>query len=147
MTIRFFSSLTMPAIAKSLSQRLNAYTQEFKCLSHDSKLLFCTICSTNISSEKRNSVIQHLRTKSHKPKQQRSLKSQQFISFATPGETSFFKENTSLLVSLDIPLHKLQNQKMKDFLQKYCKESVSVTSTRNCLKSLDKDKIGPWSPN
>lgn len=57
----------MPKKIKSLSGRLNTFVSEFggNVFSIDSKVLFCKYCETKIDSERRSSVIQHLKTKKH----------------------------------------------------------------------------------
>lgn len=57
----------MPKQKQTTSNRLQSYITEFGTgiFSTDNKILFCKVCNTKISCEKRFSVTQHVTTEKH----------------------------------------------------------------------------------
>jgi len=58
----------MPKEKKTTSNRLQSYVTEFgtEIFSTDNKILFCKVCNTKVSSEKRFSITQHIAAKKHR---------------------------------------------------------------------------------
>ena len=126
----------------STLENFEAYTKEFPCFTHVSKILLCSVCGdAKIKPDRRSTVTTHVTGKRHLAKIAKKKKQPPITNTIKPKPTPFSHEIADLLVSLDIPLQKLDSQKIKDFLFRHHKEHVSVTTARNCLKSLHEEKI------
>jgi len=57
----------MPKEKKTTSNRLQSYVTEFgtEIFSTDNKILFCKVCNTKVSSEKRFSITQYIAAEKH----------------------------------------------------------------------------------
>ena len=128
---------------RSTLEKLEADTKEFPCFTHDSKILLCSVCGdAKIKPDRLSTVTTHVTGKRRLAKISEKEKKQPLITNRIkPKPTPFSREIADLLESLDIPLQKLDSQKFKDFLFRHHKEHVSVTTARNCLKSLYEEKI------
>lgn len=87
----------MPKEKKSLSDRLNTFVCEFggNVFSIDSKVLFCKYCETKVDSERRSSVIQHLKTEKYlrsvkRKEDQKETKCQQLLTHDFSSKKSKF---------------------------------------------------------
>ncbi|KAF0753067.1 CGG triplet repeat-binding protein 1, partial [Aphis craccivora] len=91
----------MPKEKKTTSSRLQSYVTEFgtEIFSTDNKILFCKVCNTKVSSEKRFSINQHIAAEKHP------------------------------MLSANIPFNKLSNPHFKIFLEKYTSEVIPDQST------------------
>lgn len=75
----------MPKEKKTTSSRLQSYVTEFgtEIFSTDNNILFCKVCNTKVSSEKRFSITQHIAAEKHrksvKRAEEKKDKSQQLL--------------------------------------------------------------------
>ncbi|KAJ8915555.1 hypothetical protein NQ315_012439 [Exocentrus adspersus] len=105
----------------------------------DGDKVFCTACAKMIACDKKFQVDQHLRTASHNakvhklksgPVQQSVRMSFDNASDKTKSEKDVFnQELCRAFVAANIPLKKLQNQQLREFLQKHCNQNISDEST------------------
>lgn len=130
----------MPPVKLSRSSVLRKYVTEFGSdnFSEDGQVLFCLSCERSIASDKKFQVVQHLNTAKHKQNAARkSALRQKFVSTSfreqvdVPGGSrdSFGKELCSAFISANIPLWKVNNTKLKTFLEKHTNKRVPDEST------------------
>ena len=99
------------------------------------EILLCKLCSTLVSYETKFRFNQHLSTKQHKDNidKIKDIPKQQMISFISQKDnmeqTDFNKNLCLALIVSNIPLNKLSNVFLKDFLEKYTKYKIPDQST------------------
>lgn len=126
----------MPKEKKSLSIRLNTFVSEFggNVFSVDSRVLFCKYCETKIDSERRSSVIQHLKTEKHlrsvkRKEDQKDTKCQQLLTQDLSSKKSHFNMDLcKAMITANIPLNKLSNVEFRKFLEVYTGKDVPTES-------------------
>lgn len=125
----------MPKEKQITSSRLQSYVNEFGTgiFSTDRKILFCKVCNTKISSEKRFSVTQHIATEKHrtaaKHAEEKKNKTQQFLFQNSSSKSSFKNDLCKAMLSANIPFNKLSNPHFKNFLEKYTSEVIPDQTT------------------
>lgn len=128
----------MPKIKPSTATHLKQIISEFgeDIFSTDGKILFCKICEVKVAAEKRFTVQQHIGRDKHKNGIQNISERKTFqVLLAQSASTSkgssskFYKELCEVLVSANIPLCKLNNFKLRDFLGRYTGHSIPDEST------------------
>ncbi|XP_025407451.1 CGG triplet repeat-binding protein 1-like [Sipha flava] len=125
----------MPKDKLSLARRLRSYVQEFgsDTFSHDSSILFCKYCEIKVNCEKKFNVTQHLKTDKHtkavKRKQEESVISQQKFLTHSSKKSCFNKDLCQALLSANIPLNKLSNNRFRSFLSTYTGKEIPMEST------------------
>ncbi|XP_018494524.1 uncharacterized protein LOC100907846 [Galendromus occidentalis] len=119
-------------------------------LSFDGNVLLCKVCEKVVSSHKKSLVKQHIEGATHKAlcekkKESGSTTVVQMKSFlgATGKQSQFHVDLCDALLSADIPLRKLDNEKLSAFLGKYCKQHVpsSITLRLHYIKSIYEGKM------
>lgn len=89
----------------------------------DTRVLFCKYCETKVDSERRSSVIQHLKTEKHlrsvkRKEDQKETKCKQLLTNDLSFKKSKFNLNLcKAMVSANIPLNKLSNVEFRPFLE------------------------------
>lgn len=118
----------MPKIKVNVSHRLRQYVQEFKdTFSTDGKILYCQPCGKSIKADQRSQVTQHLSGNKHIIAASRSASKQVLLSETGPSSShsqpsksrEFYSDICKTFISADIPLFKLNNKEVKNFLAKY----------------------------
>ena len=114
----------------------------------DTKDLFCKLCSTPCPANRRSTVSQHVESMKHKNKledQQAGVGTSQVtlhqVVTSAQAPAKFAKDLTKMLVACNIPLFKVENPILKDFMKTYCRETIPTrfTLTRN----MEKESIHP----
>lgn len=140
----------MPKEKRTVSEVLKAYVREFQDFSTDGSVLFCKYCSTVVTATKKYQIQQHLRTTKHSKLKEVNLKQkhQPLVTTALvkPGPTrsKFNEDLCKAFVSANIPLAKLNNKNLVQFLQEYTKQPVPDESTirKNYVPELYKVMLG-----
>lgn len=140
----------MPKIKATLSSNLNKYVSEHPSVFQtDGVVLFCKICNKAVGCERKFQVDQHLKSTKHKELHgRRSEKTQPLITTSVAaGLSKFSMDLCEAFISADIPLYKLNNPKLRDFLKTYTNEIIPhETSVRKAyideiyVRSLNKIK-------
>lgn len=124
----------MPKEKSTKSYRLRNFVTEFgeSVFSTDNMILFCKICNVKVSSEKRFSVVQHLKTDKHirstaRLEHKGANHVQQLVT--NPKLSEFNAELCKALLSANIPLYKLKNTHFKNFMEKYMHRDMPDEST------------------
>ena len=119
----------MPKEARSTIVKLKSYITEFKeeGFSTDGKVLFCNRCQTNVNSNQRFLINQHISTAKHQAGKKRHTGLHQTF-LTQPIDNSRRAEfNTDLcraLIGSDIPIWKVNNPALRQFLEKYTTHSI-----------------------
>jgi hypothetical protein len=130
----------MPKVKPSKNTKLREFVvggwkQHF---STDGLILFCKVCEVKVAAEKQFNVQQHCSTLKHKSSvaQNSALESRQQLLFqkksvsSMPSKTSeFSKDLCEMMMSADIPLHKLNNQHLRKFLERYTNQHIPSETT------------------
>ncbi|CAK5038840.1 unnamed protein product [Meloidogyne enterolobii] len=99
----------------------------------DSKIIFCNACSQQVPATKSFHLRQHSETAKHQSNLKRyGSEQQQLISSSfSRSETSdtFLEELCDSFLAANIPLWKLTNEVLREFLSKYCKRIIPDEST------------------
>lgn len=129
----------MPKQPAPIATKLTNFVKSFgdDVFSTDGSILFCKICETSVNHDKKYFVTQHIGSGKHSSLAARRAKGQMSTStsllkscFEAAGKQSQFSlELCNAFVSSSIPLWKLENPVLKDFLQKYTKENVPSESS------------------
>lgn len=126
----------MPKESASVSTKLNKLLREFgkDIFSTDGSVLFCKFCETKVNFEKKYFVTQHLSTAKHKMSANKSVDPKktcllQNFKGISQGQSQFSLDLCKALLDANIPLWKLENSSLKEFLQKYTKEQIPNEST------------------
>lgn len=126
----------MPKEKKSLSIRLNAFVSEFggNVFSIDSRVLFCKYCETKIDSERRSSVVQHLKTEKHlrsvkRKEDQKNTKCQQLLTHDLSSKKSKINMDLCIaMISANIPFNKLSNVEIfRSLFWKRCPHRIGTS--------------------
>jgi hypothetical protein len=122
----------MPLERKSTSVKLKSYVTDFpnEGLSTDGKVIFCNVCQTTVSSSQRFLVQQHIATAKHQARNKTRKEKQLFLSDMHPDKREEFnKDLCRAFIGADIPLYKLNNPCLKQFLEQYTARSIPDQST------------------
>ena len=127
----------MPKVELSNSGRLQSFVNEFRneFISTDNIILFCKACEKKVGSEKRFQVLQHINTSKHKElvikkrETENKPKQKQLAECLGSRLTQFSSDLCEVFIACDIPLFKLNNPTLRNFLQKYTNEHVPDEST------------------
>jgi len=135
--------------------RLRGFVKEFggKYFTTDGIILFCKLCEVKVTAEKHFTVQQHCNTAKHKNCVNREFaaESRQQLLFVKSHSSSsifgsayeFSKDLCKMMVSSNIPLHKVEAASFRKFLEKYitCPISTKSTLRKNYLASCHEDTI------
>lgn len=106
----------------------------------DGRILFCKICEENVNVDQLSLAKQHMRTISHQTASDRKAErekpgpSQRLITeYENPDGgrklNEFSMDLTDMFVRANIPLHKVTNQAVKSFFEKYTNHSIPSDTT------------------
>jgi hypothetical protein len=121
--------------------RLRGFVKEFgeKYFTTDGVILFCKLCEVKIMAEKRFTVQQHCNTAKHKRCVNREFaaESRQRLLFEKSHNNSsilgsayeFSNDLCKIMVSSNIPLHKVEAASFLKFLKKYTTHPIPTEST------------------
>jgi hypothetical protein len=135
--------------------RLRGFVKEFgeKYFTTDWIILFCKLCEVKGTAEKCFTVQQQCNTVKHKScvhrkfaaeSRQRLLFEKSHSSPSILGSAyEFSKDLCKMMVSSNIPLHKVEAASFREFLEKYTTHSIPTefTSRKNYLASCYEDAI------
>ncbi|KAL4113266.1 hypothetical protein QTP88_016925 [Uroleucon formosanum] len=125
----------MPRPKPKAYDRLNNFVKEFgeTIFLADNSVLFCKICDIKVSSEKRFTVIQHIKTSKHiqglNRLQLKSTKTQQLVSTSFSKKNDFNRDSCKAMLSANIPLYKLENKHFREFFELYTKKEIPKEAT------------------
>ncbi|PSN38511.1 hypothetical protein C0J52_22137 [Blattella germanica] len=126
----------MPKEKTSLCVKLKHYTEEFNNFSTDGKVLFCLVCEKNVPCSQRFQVLQHLSTSRHEARASKTTSQKQLLLTEPqaqkrpgPQKSEFASDLCRAMVCADIPIWKLKNPVLCEFLEKYTHETVPDEST------------------
>lgn len=128
----------MPKIKPSKPCHLRKIVSEFgeNVFSTDGIILFCKLCETKVSADKRFTVIQHIGRDKHKRAAELAKKKREGSQLLLAESSSvvlskkpFYKELCEAFVSANIPLEKLNNPRFCQFLEKYTCHVIPDEST------------------
>ena len=120
----------MPKVKCSGCLRLRGFVKEFgeKYFTSDGIILFCKLCEVKVTAEKRFTVQQYCNTAKHKSCVNREFtaESRQRLLFEkSPSSSSILgsacecsKDLCKIMVSSNIPLHKVEAASFRKFLEK-----------------------------
>ena len=115
----------MPKVKDPLSKKLRDYVKDYgdEVFSTDGQVLFCKMCSCSVSAEKKFSIDRHIDREKHKNMElfkNKSKSGHQALLMETIALSPniFFQDLCEAFMSADIPLAKLNNVKLKSFLEK-----------------------------
>lgn len=121
------TQLKMPPIKNSQSSLINAWIKDYSGdFTTDGKIVYCVQCEKNITCTKRFQINQHVNTALHVYNKNKKKTVHQILlsNCMSKNETSksndFNKDLCEMLISCNIPLKKLNNVNMRNFLKKYC---------------------------
>jgi len=123
----------MPKVKSSLSCKLKNFVSEFgeEVFKVDDSVLFCQLCECKVNSEKKFNITQHLKTDKHikatKRHQNQIEKKQQFLT--SYQKNSFNVDLCKAFVAANIPLNKLSNPILRQFLGTYIKNPIPDQTT------------------
>lgn len=128
----------MPKIKPSKAAHLRKIISEFgeDIFSTDGQILFCKICEVKVAGDKRFTVQQHVGRDKHvrgiqnisKRKTSQMLLAQN-ASTSKGTSSKFYQDLCEVLVSANIPIWKLNNRKLRDFLERHTGHSIPDEST------------------
>lgn len=123
-----------PSKATSLRNIVSEFGEEV--FSTDGSILFCKVCEVKVAAERRFTVQQHIGREKHKravenadKKKTSQLLIAQSVGVKASTSSDFFKELCDVLVSVNIPLKKINNPKFKNFLERHMGRSLPDEST------------------
>lgn len=128
----------MPKEKTPVCVKLKHYTEEFDIFSTDGKVLFCLVCEKNVPCSQRFQVLQHLSTSRHRARASKTTSQKQLLltesqaqaqKHAGPQKSQFASDLCRAMVCADIPIWKLKNPVLCEFLEKYTHETVPDEST------------------
>lgn len=121
----------MPKIKLKSHQQLNEFVSTYGknvfVVTDDNKL-YCKLCKTDISGKKSFNIQYHINTKKHESNRKAA---EMELEETQHDETSttFHYELCEALIASNIPLSKLNNAKLRHFVEKYTKRSIPSEST------------------
>jgi hypothetical protein len=130
----------MPKVKCSDSVRLHGFGKEFgeKYFTTDGIILFCKLFKVKVMPEKCFTVQQHCNTAKHKSCVNRefAVESRQHLLFEKSHSSSsvlgsayeFSKDLCKMMVSPNIPLHKVESASFRKFLEKYTTHPIPTKS-------------------
>jgi hypothetical protein len=127
----------MPKVASSINNKVAAYLKEFQneTFQSDGKVLYCKCCEKSVSIAQRFQVSQHISTTKHKQNKERQNKFKQQFLTSSPSTSSddnsstFYTDLCRAFIRADIPIFKLKNPALKDFLEQYTGKTIPDEST------------------
>ena len=130
----------MPKVKPGKSSHLRQIVSEFgdEVFSADGIVLFCKMCETNISAERRFTVQQHVSRDKHiravqlaSKKKSTQLLLQQSVGLSAKENkwSDFHRDFCEALVSANIPFWKVNNNKFKSFLELHIGRPIPDEST------------------
>lgn len=140
----------MPKVKQTKSARLTHFVSSFgsDIFRSDGSVLFCKLCCKAVSAERRDQVTQHIASAKHQHALQGNSKAQQTLVSQTGTSTSsrnneFASELCAAFVAANIPLTKLKNEVLRNFLSKYTKQNIPDESTlrKNYVAPLYEKKV------
>ncbi|PSN44791.1 hypothetical protein C0J52_05580 [Blattella germanica] len=126
----------MPKLSVPLRSKLQNYVNTYgsDVFSTDGVVLVCKICEQSVNYEKKYFISQHINTTKHKnalskvvSKNKISLLPTVFASSSRQSQFSF--DLCKAFLASGIPLWKIENPTLREFLEKYTKESVPCESS------------------
>lgn len=124
----------LPAIVK-VRRYMKEFPDEFQ-LSPTNEL-FCKTCEVPVNCDRRSSVLKHRDTARHtKISAQSSSASQLFLSCATGIHKDFTNKVVSAFLSANIPLYKVNNEKLRALFSDIGHPLPSLTTCRSRVKLL-----------
>jgi len=126
----------------------NVHPENEGVFSTDNQILFCKLYDIRVNSQKRFTVNQHLKTAKHlravnRLKTNAIKTNQNLVSNAICGKHSVFNEDLcKMMLSANIPLSKLNNKFLSEFLIKYTNKDIPNESTlrKNYVTDIYKKK-------
>ncbi|KAE9533432.1 hypothetical protein AGLY_009070 [Aphis glycines] len=99
----------------------------------DGSILYCKLCETKVSHEKKYNIQQHVWREKHvqavkRHENEKSALLQPFLQQFS-SQSDFNADLCSTLVAANIPMNKLNNIHFREFLIKYCKKTIPDEST------------------
>jgi len=99
----------------------------------DGSILYCKLCETKMSHEKKYNRQPHVRREKHvqavkRHENEKSALLQPFLQQFS-SQSDFNADLCSTLVAANIPMNKLNNKHFREFLTKYCKKTIPDEST------------------
>ncbi|PNF18950.1 hypothetical protein B7P43_G14910 [Cryptotermes secundus] len=129
----------MPKVKCSNSMKLRGFIKEFgdKYFSTDGEILFCKMCEVKVTADKRFTVQQHCNTAKHRSCVNREITTESRHSPKSGNASEFSKDLCTMMVSSNIPLHKVDTPSFRNFLKKYTTHPIPTKSTlrKNYLTS------------
>lgn len=124
----------MPKVKSSIRNKISSwiapYNKSKEIFSTDGKIIYCLVCDKIVSSEKKYFVDHHSETVLYKNALERNNnKKQLFITSTSQKSSNFFEDLCYAFVSANIPMHKLCNPVLKQFLEKHTKQKFPNEST------------------
>ena len=97
-------------------KKLIKYIQEFKgeFIEVTNGRMYCQLCNKIIDFNKRNHVLSHRQTKTHQNRLMATEQLNLHQTFVVDKNPDFTRRITDVFLSANIPLHKLENKKIKD---------------------------------
>ncbi|KAE9522767.1 hypothetical protein AGLY_016808 [Aphis glycines] len=101
----------MPKVTSSINNKVAAYLKDFpnETFQSDGKVLYCKCCEKSVSIGQRFQ--------------------QQFLTSSDDNSSLFHTDLCRAFIRADIPIFKLKNPALKDFLEKYTGKKISEEST------------------
>ena len=133
----------MLIVKQSDSSKLRQLVAEYSDFKADGKILFCKMCNKSISVKKIFTTKQHLRSAKHieicecNAATSGATFAQKLIGeiISSVRYSQFAKDFCGTFVAADVPLYKIRNKSIKDFLEKYTEHKVpsetTLRTTRN----------------
>jgi len=125
----------MPKSKPSMKNVLKKYVDEFgeNIFSSDGSVLFCKLCETRVSVERRYIVTQHLKTDKHtrfvnRHQNATTSKIQQQVTLYSK-KCTFSEDLCKALLSANIPLNKVNNKGFRLLMEKYTNKEIPDEST------------------
>ncbi|PNF17096.1 hypothetical protein B7P43_G16102 [Cryptotermes secundus] len=131
----------MPKVSQKT--KLQLYQREFEgeMISTDNAILYCRACKKTFGCEKSFQVLQHLNANIHKEnikmKSTKSAPIKKLLSeFSNNSFSQFSSDLCEAFLAADIPLCKLTNPTLRNFIEKYtqCKVPDESTVRKNYVK-------------
>lgn len=127
----------MPKVERKSSQKIHDWITEFgeNVFTSDGSVLMCKLCEKTVNPEKRYFVIQHMQTAKHKKAENQTKCTQKQVNLLTnfvvesTRKSQFSMDLCKAFISADIPLWKLENPILREFLKKYTNEQIPNEST------------------